>query len=69
MADRFKASKFGQAIAADLAAPLEKSEVGDKHHGKDLVRIFPMYTHDMNTVSFQPAASICSGQATCIRHV
>jgi hypothetical protein len=38
MADRFKASKFGQAIAADLAAPVQESEVGDKHHGKEMVR-------------------------------
>jgi hypothetical protein len=38
MADHFKASKFGQAIAADLAAPAQESEVGDKHHGREMVR-------------------------------
>lgn len=38
MALRFKASSFGQAIAADLAAPAQQSEIGDKHHGKELVR-------------------------------
>jgi hypothetical protein len=39
MAERFKASKFGQAIAADLAAPVQKSEIGNKHHGEELVSI------------------------------
>lgn len=39
MAERFKASKHGLAIADHLAQPVQTSDIGGKHHGGENVRL------------------------------
>lgn len=44
MAERFKASKHGLAIADHLAQPVQTSDIGGKHHGGENVRTL-LLTH------------------------